>query len=101
VAAADGTPQALAIASPDPNTVFQISPRLPRDTQRIPLRVVAARPVQTLTYLLNGIPLSTLTAAPFELWWTLEAGTYTLQAEAVLEGGEPAQSSVVEFVVLP
>jgi membrane carboxypeptidase/penicillin-binding protein PbpC len=99
--AVEGTPQTLAIASPDANTVFQISPRLPRASQQVPLRVVAARPLEAVTYLLNGRPLGTLTAAPFELWWTLEAGTYTLEAEARLEGGEAAESAPIEFVVLP
>jgi penicillin-binding protein 1C len=97
----EARPQTLAIASPDANTVFQISPRLPRASQQVPLRVVAARPLEAVTYLLNGRPIGTLTAAPFELWWTLEAGTYTLAAEARLEGGEAARSGVVEFVVLP
>jgi membrane carboxypeptidase/penicillin-binding protein PbpC len=101
VAAADGTPVDLAIASPDPNTVFQISPRLPRDSQQVPLRVVAAQPVVSVTYLLNGRPLGTVTSAPFELWWTLEAGSYGLQAEARLESGEAVQSAVVAFEVLP
>jgi membrane carboxypeptidase/penicillin-binding protein PbpC len=101
VAAADGTPLPLVIASPDANTIYQISPRLPRDSQQIPLRVIAARPLQAVTYLLNGVPLATLSAAPFELWWTLEPGDYALQAEAVLDGGEAAQSEVVEFTVLP
>ena len=101
IAASDGTPLALALASPDPNTVFQISPRLPRASQQIPLRVVAAKPLENVTYLLNGVPLGTVTAAPFELWWTLEPGSYTLQAEAVVEGGEAVQSERVAFVVLP
>jgi len=101
ITASNGTPQALAIASPDPNTVFQISPRLPRASQQIPLRVVAARPLEAVTYLLDGRPLATLTSAPFEFWWALEPGTYSLQAEAVLEGGEAAQSAAVGFTVLP
>lgn len=101
VAGADGTPQALAIASPDANTVYQISPRLPRASQQIPLRVIAARPVEAVTYLLNGTPLATLTAEPFELWWTLEPGTYALHAEATLEEGGAVASDMIEFVVLP
>ncbi len=101
-ASADGGPaQALQIASPDPNTVFQISPRLPLDAQQIPLRVVAARPLEALTFLLNGRPLGTLTRAPFELWWALAPGSYSLRAEATLVGGEQVASAAVEFLVLP
>ncbi len=96
-----GLPQALQIASPDANTVFQISPRLPRASQQIPLRVVAARPLEAVTFLLNGRSLGTLTSAPFELWWALEPGSYSLRAEARLAGGEAVQSGAVEFVVLP
>ena len=91
----------LRITSPDPNTVFQISPRLPRENQQIPFRVIAAGPVRSVTFVLDGVAIGTMTELPFEWWWALEAGAHTLRAEAVLEGGEVVRSEEVRFVVNP
>jgi membrane carboxypeptidase/penicillin-binding protein PbpC len=66
----------LQISSPDPNTVYQISPRLPRASQQIPLRVISGEPVEAVTFFLDDQPLATVTAAPFECWWeTAVSGT--------------------------
>lgn len=91
----------LHILSPDPNTVYQISPRLPLSSQQVPFQVVAAGTIQSLTFSLDGQPLGTLTAAPFELWWTLAPGAHTLQAEAHLADGQSISSAPVQFQVLP
>ena len=47
----------LNVIAPDPNTVFQISPRLPRASQQIPFRVAAAGPLRSVTYRLDDQPL--------------------------------------------
>ncbi|MDW8328180.1 MAG: penicillin-binding protein 1C, partial [Anaerolineales bacterium] len=70
------------IASPDPQTVFQISPRLPRESQRVPFRVYTSQPLSEVTFLLNDRPVGTLTESPFEWWWPLAPGTFRLQAQA-------------------
>jgi membrane carboxypeptidase/penicillin-binding protein PbpC len=85
----------LRIISPDPNTVYQISPRLPLSSQQIPFQAVGAG-VTAVTYRLDGAVLGTVTGSPFELWWTLAAGRHTLVAEA-----QAAKSAPVEFEVLP
>jgi membrane peptidoglycan carboxypeptidase len=91
----------LHITSPDPNTVYQISPRLPRESQQIPLRVTASAPLSSVTFVLDGQPLGSVAEAPFEWWWRLEPGAHTLTAEGVLASGERVTSGVVEFVVNP
>jgi hypothetical protein len=80
---------------PDPNTVYQISPRLPLSSQQIPFQAVGAG-VTTVTYRLDGVTLGTVSGAPFQFWWTLAAGRHTLVAE-----GQSARSAPVEFEVLP
>jgi membrane carboxypeptidase/penicillin-binding protein PbpC len=92
---------ALRIISPDANTVYQISPRLPLDNQRIPLRVAAAGPLREVTYYLDEAALETVGAAPFEAWWALAPGAHTLRAEARLATGEVVASETVAFRVLP
>jgi len=95
----------LQITSPDPRTVYQLSPRLPRESQRIPLRVISNQPLSGVTFLLNDNPIGTVAhsseAGPFEVWWRLEPGSYRLQAQARLTSGENLESDVVEFVVNP
>jgi len=97
--AGSGAP--LHISSPDPNTVYQISPRLPLASQQVPFQVVAAGPLQSVSYNLDGQPLGTVSAAPFELWWALAPGHHTLQAQARLTNGQSVASEPVLFDVLP
>jgi len=91
----------LQITSPDPNTIFQISPRLPRESQKIPLRVIAGQPLNAVTFILDGLMLGTVSAEPFEWWWALEPGAHTLLAQAQLASGGTALSEAVSFVVNP
>jgi len=96
-----GNSETLRITSPDPQTVYQISPRLPRESQRVPFRLITNQPITSAIFLLNGAEVATLTASPFEVWWPLEAGTYTLSARATLANGEVVESAAVEFRVEP
>jgi membrane carboxypeptidase/penicillin-binding protein PbpC len=98
---ATATDAPLVIAAPDPQTIYQISPRLPRASQRIPLRSVAHQPVEAVTYYLNGQLVGTATESPYEIWWALEPGTYELQARGRLASGETVASPSVSFVVNP
>jgi penicillin-binding protein 1C len=89
----------LRLTSPDPNTVYVISPRLPLESQLIPFRVAAAGAVRAVTYFVDGAEFETVTTAPFEAWWALALGTHQLRAEARLEGGEVIESEPIEFSV--
>jgi membrane peptidoglycan carboxypeptidase len=91
----------LQITSPDPNTRYQISPRLPRESQQIPLRVITGQPTSAVTFILDGEPLGTARAEPFEWWWALEPGAHTLLAQAQLASGETVVSEAVPFAVNP
>jgi len=91
----------LHISSPDPNTVYQISPRLPLPSQQVPFQVIAAGPLASVTFSLDGQPLGTVSAAPFELWWALAPGRHSLQAQARLADGQSVSSDTVQFQVLP
>lgn len=91
----------LQLTSPDPNTVYQISPRLPRASQQIPLRVISTEPLEAVTFFLDDQPLAMVTTSPFEFWWALEEGAHTLRAEAKLVGGEIVESASEQFWVNP
>src|SRR5262249_6263028 len=85
----------LHILSPDPNTVYQISPRLPLSSQQVPFQVVAAGALRSVSYSLDGQPLGTVSQAPFALWWALAPGKHTLQAQARLADGQSVSSEAV------
>ncbi len=91
----------LQITSPDPNTIYQISPRLPRASQQIPLRAIASEALSSATFVLDGQPLATVSEAPFEMWWVLAPGQHTLVVEGRLPGGEVIRSDVIGFSVMP
>ncbi|MGH2521290.1 MAG: hypothetical protein ACRDH2_02200, partial [Anaerolineales bacterium] len=91
----------LQITSPDPNTIYQITPQLPRASQQVPLRVIAAQPLSSVSFILDERLLATVAVEPFELWWPLEPGAHTLRAEARLASGEVVRSEVLSFLVNP
>ncbi len=91
----------LRISAPDPNTVFQISPRLPLESQQVPFRVVTSEPLSSVTFVLDEREVATVTQSPFEYWWTLAAGAHTLRARGELVGGEAVESETLPFVVIP
>jgi membrane carboxypeptidase/penicillin-binding protein PbpC len=91
----------LVITSPDPNTVYQISPRLPLESQQVPWRVTAGEPLSAVTFVLDAQAVATVTQPPFEWWWTLQPGAHTLRARGQLASGETVESEAMPFVVNP
>ncbi|MGB1287323.1 MAG: transglycosylase domain-containing protein, partial [Aggregatilineales bacterium] len=91
--------QTIRLLDPDPYTVFEISPVLPIETQR--LRLTVGTPPETVRvhYILNGERIGMVSSAPWVLWWQLEAGEYTLVAEAELTDGTTQRSDPVPFEV--
>lgn len=87
------------VRSPDAYTLYEISPVLPEDTQQI--RLLAAVPNDTIAvhYHMNGEPVAVVTEAPYEAWWTLEVGEFTLETEVVRANGSRLQLDPVPFTV--
>jgi len=91
---------ALRISSPDPYTVYQLSRQLPADSQRLRFAALAPAGTRTLRFLLNGEDVGGAEQAPWQAWWRLEAGQFTLVAQATLADGSRRQSQAIEFTVL-
>ncbi len=91
----------IFILSPEPGTVFNLSEVTPAENQQVPLRVAASTRMDSVTYVLDGQPLATLSQPPFEFWWPLQAGTHRLLARGSGTNGEAHLSSEVWFTVLP
>ena len=92
---------ALHIVSPDPNTVYRITPEIPLDSQRLRFVAVGPTGAHDVTILLDGEPLATCAGPPFETWWVLAVGEHRLWAEGFGANGEPLTSAQVTFWVNP
>ena len=90
----------LRLLAPDPYTIFEISPILPRETQRLRLSVGAEPGTARVRYYLNEDLLGSAEADPWALWWTLELGDFTLVAEAEMADGSRQRSAPVLFRVV-
>ena len=97
LAADDG---ALRISSPDPFTVYEISERVPAAAQRLRLAALAPAATRSVRFLLNGVDVGGAERAPWQAWWPLEAGQFTLVAQATLADGGRRQSHPIEFSVV-
>lgn len=89
----------LRLLEPDPYTLFQISPLIPAESQRLRLTVGASPGTQSVTYLMNGETLGTVSAAPWSLWWALQPGEWELTAQAALADGTQETSDPIPFSV--
>jgi membrane peptidoglycan carboxypeptidase len=89
----------LRLLAPDPYTVFQLSPHLPLEYQRIRLSVSQLSTLARVVYRLDGVILAEVDSPPFEVWWALTPGEHELQAEASLTTGESLRSPSVPFRV--
>jgi penicillin-binding protein 1C len=93
----------LVLVQPDAGTVYQLSSEVPESYQSI--RVVA-RPadgvaVAEVTLYVDGEPLVTLTAPPYEAFWQLAPGEHTFSARGVDVDGETLRSAPATIQVLP
>jgi 1A family penicillin-binding protein len=89
----------LHLLEPDPYTVFQISPLVPLETQRLRLTVAAPLGTEQVSYLLDGQLLGTQSAAPWDHWWTLSLGEHELTAVAHMTDGTQQISPPIHFTV--
>jgi 1A family penicillin-binding protein len=90
---------ALALSSPDGNSVWHITATLPPEAQKLRVAARAGVPLAQVTLLVDGAPLAVLGAAPYEALWTLAPGTHTFQAVGTGPDGQHYASAVVTIEV--
>ncbi len=90
----------LRLLEPDPYTIFQISPQIPVESQRLRLTVGAPPGTESVTYAMNGEALGTVESAPWALWWPLQQGDWELVAQATLADGTVETSDPIPFSVV-
>jgi 1A family penicillin-binding protein len=99
----DRAPFSIVMTSPDPFSVFRLSPALPLGDQRIE---VAARPAEEaviaeLILYVDGEPLAKLATPPYRSMWPLTPGEHAFHAEGYDATGrrlisEPVYVTVIE-----
>ena len=96
------TPQAvntLRILSPDPYTIFQLTPLVPFDTQQIRFTAAVPDGTQQITYTLDDQTVGSTDSAPWSVWWALTPGTHKVIARATLADGSIKTSDALPFSV--
>lgn len=88
------------LLTPDPYTVYQLSPTLPFDSQRIRLSVAVMPGTQKVEYWINDALYQTADADPWWVWWALVPGDYKLVAKATMADGSVQTSAELPFTVV-
>ncbi|MDQ7036916.1 MAG: hypothetical protein Q9P01_19390 [Anaerolineae bacterium] len=89
----------VRLLEPDPYTVFELSPVLPRENQRLRLTVATPQNTESVIYTLNGDVIGTADRSPWVVWWMLEVGEHELIAESTLSDGTIERSEPILFRV--
>ncbi|MEO0564080.1 MAG: penicillin-binding transpeptidase domain-containing protein, partial [Chloroflexota bacterium] len=87
------------VRSPDPYTTFEISRMLPAESQQIRLLAAVPPDAVEVRYRLNGREIAIVRDAPFEAWWTLQPGDFTLETEVIRADGTRLSLESVPFAV--
>jgi membrane carboxypeptidase/penicillin-binding protein PbpC len=87
------------LLQPDPYTVYQLSPVIPYDAQKIRFSVAVAPGTKSVNYVLDGQSVGTVSGDPWEVWWALVPGQHTLKAVATLDNGQTQTSDPTIFTV--
>jgi len=87
------------LLSPPHGGVYHLSSAFDAGAQRIPIEAVGEQGLREVTLFVDGQPLATLSAPPYQAWWTLTTGEHRAWAEGVRQDGEGATSEVVTFTV--
>lgn len=89
----------VRLLSPDPYTVFRLTPLVPAESQRIRLRIIAPPDAAQVVYRIDGETVAQSDAAPFDAWWALAPGEHALSAEVTLADGRVLEAEPVPFRV--
>jgi len=90
----------LTLTSPTDNTTYRITPDLDLSAQQLALSTLTRTDLKQITFFVDGSALTTLSAPPYQTWWTLSLGVHHFWAEGVTTSGETVKSNVVTVTVV-
>jgi penicillin-binding protein 1C len=93
-------PDQLILLSPHPNTTYRIDPNFEAASQQLQIEAAAGGEISQITIWIDGSLLTTLSAPPYQAWWTLSAGEHQFWAQGVNANGEIVKSDMVTITVL-
>jgi membrane carboxypeptidase/penicillin-binding protein PbpC len=97
-----GSAYYLILTSPDQGSRYRLSPEIPRGMQQISVvaRSTDGVSLRQVTLLVDGRPLATVPAPPYQTLWPMTAGTHTFTATGIdTDGNELRGNSIVIEVV--
>jgi len=94
------TTSGLTLTSPTDNTTYRITPSLDLSAQQLAFSTLTVPDLAQVTFFVDGVALTTISAPPYETWWTLSLGTHQFWAEGVTTNGETVKSNVVTVTVV-
>jgi len=89
----------LTLTSPTDNTTYRITPDLDLSAQQLEFSTLTDSSLTQVTFFVDGVALTTLSAPPYQTWWTLSLGEYHFWVEGVTTSGEMVKSNVVTVTV--
>jgi len=95
----DRSSTGIQLVSPPSNSTYLLSTGFKADAQRILLEAVGEPELREVTLWVDGEMVARLSSAPYQAWWTLQAGIHWVWAEAVRENGERVRCEVTAFIV--
>ena len=92
----------LEIVSPANNSMFEISPQIPDELQKIEVsaRLNQALKLKQVTLLIDGNAIGNFSSVPYRALWRLSAGEHTAQAIGIATDGTQVESELARFRVV-
>jgi len=100
---ANSTPAAandLTLTSPIDNTTYRITPDLDLSAQQLRVSTLTVPGLSQVTFFVDGVALTTLSAPPYETWWMLSVGEHRFWVEGVMTDGKIVKSTVSAITVV-
>ncbi|MCJ7435130.1 MAG: Ig-like domain-containing protein, partial [Anaerolineales bacterium] len=90
----------LTLTSPTDNTTYRITLDLDLSAQQLALSALTVSDLAQVTFYVDGSALTTLSAPPYQTWWTLSLGEHRFWAEGITMNGKAVKSNVVTITVV-
>jgi len=90
----------LILTSPTDNTTYRITPDLDLSAQQLALSALTESDLAQVTFFIDGSALTTISAPPYQIWWTLSLGEHRFWAEGITTNGETVKSNVATITVV-
>lgn len=89
----------LAILEPGQNSVYRIDAGRPIEVQQLRILLSVPAGYGPVTLRVDGGTIAVIETAPYEAWWTLQAGRHRIEAEAAGPGGAIQRAGPVTILV--